>query len=215
MWFIVILAIICFLLMEHPVAFWCVFVPLTILFIVFSIKWFRGGGLSLSNALVSIIVVIAMVIALLIVCTPDPCNHEVLATEYAFASYDSPSQSYVRNYCKNCEERSKATLFRGTPIDTSYLAAIVEHSDGSEIIPGQYYTVTATVPQGYNYGSYGAIRPWLGCQVENEGFIVRFDVEFREEYREILKSIEAGDEITFRGKFYDEGCGFLDCELLK
>lgn len=211
MWLIVILAIICFLLMEHPVAFWCVFVPLTILFIVFSIKWFRGGGLSISNALVSIIVVIAMVIALFIVCTPDHCNHEVLATEYAFASYDTPSQSHVRNYCKNCEERSKATLFRGTPIDTSYLAAIVEHSDGSEIIPGQYYTVTATVTMR----DYSPTDVWANCKVENKDFIIEFNVEFRDEFADAIDVLEIGDEITFRGKFYDEGCGFLDCELIK
>jgi hypothetical protein len=50
--------------------------------------------------------------------------------------------------------------------------------------------------------------------VENENFIVGFNVEFREEFREQIKLTEEGAEITFRGRFYDVGCGFTDCELI-
>lgn len=152
-------------------------------------------------------------ILFLVICTPEPCEHEDMVTIYSFTSYDSTAHSSVRPYCRVCDERFDYTLFEGTPVDQSYLEAIVEHSDGREIVPGEYYTVTATVPLGY-YG-FGSTKLWLNCKVENEDFIVGFNVEFREEFREIVESVEKGDEITFRGRFYDEGCGFTDCELIK
>jgi hypothetical protein len=89
-------------------------------------------------------------------------------------------------------------------VDKSYLEAIKEHSDGNEILPGEYYTVTATVPMGLS----GI------CEVENEDYIVRFHVAFNDEFIELVNSIDDDAEITFRGRFYDTGCGFTDCELL-
>ena len=68
--FIIILGIIAFLLMEHALVFWIVFVPLSILFVVFMVKWFNGGGLGLSDFVAAFIVLIMMVVALLIVCIP-------------------------------------------------------------------------------------------------------------------------------------------------
>lgn len=155
---------------------------------------------------------ILLPILFLIMCTPKPCEHEDMATIYSFTSYDSPSNSSVRPYCRDCGERFDFSQFKGTPIDASYLSAIQEHSDGSEIVPGEYYTVTATVPQGF-YG-YLSQTVWLNCRVENADYIVSFNVEFREEFKEAVESIEEGAEITFRGRFYDEGCGFTDCELI-
>ena len=38
--------------------------------------------------------------------------------------------------------------------------------------------------------------------------------ETREEFKELVKLVEKGEEITFRGRFYDGGCGFTDCELI-
>jgi hypothetical protein len=134
-------------------------------------------------------------------------------TMYSFTAYNSAAHSYKRNQCKTCGERlSYDTLIKGTLDDQSYLEAIKEHSDGSEIIPGEYYTITATVPMGF-YG-YGSNTLFLTCEVGNEEIIVRFNVEFREEFREMVRSVEKGDKITFRGKFYDKGCGFTDCELI-
>ena len=153
-------------------------------------------------------------ILFLVVFTPEKCEHEGKVTMYSFTSYNSTAQSSVRPYCRDCGERFQHQLFEGTPVDQSYLEAIKVHSDSDEIIPGEYYTITATVPQGYNYGSYDSPRPWLNCQVENEDFIVGFNVDFKEEFREVIKSIEKGEEITFRGRFYDEGCGFTDAELI-
>ena len=41
-----------------------------------------------------------------------------------------------------------------------------------------------------------------------------FNVEFREEFKELVRAVEEGGEITFHGRFYDKGCGFTDCELI-
>lgn len=151
-------------------------------------------------------------IIFLIVFTPEPCEHEEV-TRYVFADYDSSAMSDVCGYCRKCDERlTTYSLFKGELVDKSYLEAIREHSDADEIIPGEYYTVTVTVPLGF-YG-YGSDTVWLTCEVENEDFIVRFSAEFREEFKEQVSSIQKGEEITFRGRFYDVGCGFTDCELI-
>ena len=41
MWFFIILGTILFLLMEHPVFFWLVFVPLSIISIINFIAWLK------------------------------------------------------------------------------------------------------------------------------------------------------------------------------
>ena len=65
------------------------------------------------------------------------------------------------------------------------------------------------------FTAYTSNSVWLNCRVENENFVVLFTAEFREEFEEIVRSVEKGDEITFRGRFYDEGCEFTDCELIE
>ncbi len=157
---------------------------------------------------------VLVLIIILVAFTPDKCEHEDMVTMYTFTSYDSTAYSDVRPYCRDCNKRFQYKLFKGTLLDQSYLDAIVEHSDANEIIPGEYYTVTAIVPQGYTQASYASTRVGLNCRVENEDFIVGFNVEFREEFKELVKLVEKGEEITFRGRFYDGGCGFTDCELI-
>ena len=66
----IILGIIVFLLMVHPVVFWVVFVPLVILFVVSMVKFFRDGGLGLKHYVMAFVALAAMVVALLIVCIP-------------------------------------------------------------------------------------------------------------------------------------------------
>lgn len=158
------------------------------------------------------VVCIVLVVVVLIAFTPEPCEHEDLITWYSISS-DDYSYSTVRPYCRDCGEAFQYQNFKGELVDKSYLTAITDHSDGNELVPGEYYTVTVTVPLGY-YG-YGSDQVALTCQAENEKFRIRFGVEFREEFREQVRSVEEGDEITFRGRFSDKGCGFTDCELLK
>ena len=141
------------------------------------------------------------------------CEHDETYTKIVFTSYDSINgTSHTRPVCKECGENLQYTNFKGTPTDPSYLEAIRAHSDGSEIVPGEYYTVTATVPLGYY--SYSSNKVGLNCEVRNDAYIIQFYVEFREEFKEKVELVEKDDTITFRGRFYDEGCGFTDCELL-
>jgi hypothetical protein len=96
------------------------------------------------------------------------------------------------------------------------LELLKEHSDGDEIVPGEYYTVTATVTlvtlNSYDEGRFWTVR--VGCKLRNEDILLGFSVDFRKEFWDQVDLLEEGDEITFRGKFYDEGCGFTDSELL-
>ena len=50
---------------------------------------------------------------------------------------------------------------------------------------------------------------------ENDNVIVGFSVQFRDEFEEEISLIKEGDEITFRGKLYEEGFGWTDCELVR
>lgn len=156
---------------------------------------------------------ILLPILFLVIFTPKPCDHENIATQYLFTSYKSTADNNMATVCKDCGDRlTYWKPFKGTLVDQSYLSAIQEHSDGSEIVPGEYYTVTATVPQGFS--NYSSSRVSLTCRVQNADYIVSFNVEFREEFKETVKSVEEGAEITFRGRFYDESCGFTDGELI-
>ena len=162
----------------------------------------------------TISICILAVIAVMIVFAPEPCEHEDMVEMYSFTSYNSTAQNSVRNYCRDCDERFQHQLFKGTLVDQSYLEVFEPQIDGGEIVPGEYYTITALVTRAdYGFGLYDT--PNVCCKLENEEFIVYFDVEFKAELNDIVKSITEDDIITFRGRFYDTGCGFADCELIE
>ena len=172
----------------------------------------RGCGISRYSSggkaswLLGLIVLLATPLFLLF--PPEKCEHEEVI-RYHFSTDDTMVHNSACGYCTKCDTRlTEYSLFQGELVDKSYLEAIKEHSDGSEIIPGEYYTVTATVPLGF-IGSGGLV-----CEVENEEFLVRFSAAFRAEFIEQIKSMEKGQEITFRGRFYDTGCSFTDCEIV-
>lgn len=141
----------------------------------------------------------------LILFTPKPCKHKDTYKLYAFSS-DNVSNMY-RPVCKDCDKHMQYSLFSGTPTDTSYIEPINEAADTESIIAGEYYTVTATV----FLLDYSTPHTYLICVVKNENFTVRFTVEFREE---LTEAIAEGDLIVFQGKFFDDGCGFTNCELI-
>ena len=68
--FIFILGIIAFLLMGHMIVFWCVFVPLAILFIASLAIFLKKGSLGIGSFVTAMITLVVMVVALLIVCIP-------------------------------------------------------------------------------------------------------------------------------------------------
>ena len=152
-----------------------------------------------------------VVIALVIASACLVCEHEDTWMVYSFAPYEGTEYSYVKEVCKECRANVyRPSLFKGTPTDQSYLELI--RAD-SEILPGEYYTISAKVSVKF-YNPSTSQRVSIRCKVESEDIIVGFSVEFREEFREQVKLIEEDDIITFRGRFYDTGCGFMDCELL-
>ena len=69
MWFIIVLGIIAFLAMEHPVALWLVFVPLGIWFVATLVSWVKGKDGYISGLLGSMFIFVIIIIALLIVCS--------------------------------------------------------------------------------------------------------------------------------------------------
>ena len=70
MWFFIILGIIAFLLFEHALVFWIVFVPLMLLFIASIVKFFKGSTSGITNLAASITIFIGMILILVIVCIP-------------------------------------------------------------------------------------------------------------------------------------------------
>lgn len=94
-------------------------------------------------------------------------------------------------FCKVCgEQLTTYARFNGTPDDKSYLSAFSGYIDSNEIIPGEYYTVTAAVTIDY-YGS-GIEEPRLACKEENDDYEVLFSVGFKEEYRDLISSVKKG-----------------------
>ena len=70
MWFIIILGVIAFLVMEHPIVFWVVFVPLALLVVTSLIKWFGSSGAKMGELVTSVVALVAMIVALVLVCAP-------------------------------------------------------------------------------------------------------------------------------------------------
>ena len=162
--------------------------------------------------LARIVVFIGMVIGIiaLVSSIPEPCRHnDGWREEYSFYSQTEQRSciGYKKRYCKKCDYTNDIiTYFYDTPKDTSYLDLICEHSDGDELVDGDYYTMRAIVTRNYVYG--------INCKVENENIVVYFSVDFLEESKDALELIEEGDEITFRGKFVRVSCDWTACKLI-
>lgn len=65
----IILGIIAFLLMEHALAFWLVFVPLVILFVLAALGLVRNRRGAIGNILTMLFVFILAIVALVIICS--------------------------------------------------------------------------------------------------------------------------------------------------
>ena len=160
-----------------------------------------------------VLICIFIPILFLVLFTPKPCNHENTMMLFSFQPEKSTAYSNYRPYCKDCDTKLAYTNFKGAPNDQSYLEIVKEYCGSSEIVAGEYYTLTAIVSYP-EYDSYGT--PKISCKIENDEVFVGFSVEFREEFREFVsyESLEEGTQITFRGRLYDNGFGFSDAELI-
>ena len=210
MWLVVILAIVVFLVMEHAVAFWCLFVPLMLIIITLIIQFLMGNGRHISRLFLMSMAFLLAIVLLLIVCIPDKCEHEVMGKSFSFQPQNSTATSYLRQFCANCDDDFGYKIFRGTPTDTSYLDVVAAHSNSDKIVQGKYYTMSAKVAQR----DFDFNKTEIACKVQNGEIIVFFFAEFREEYEESVALLQEGDIVTFRGRFYDKGCGFTDCQLI-
>ena len=140
-----------------------------------------------------------------------PADKHTYGKMFSFQFQGSTASSYVKPFCKqHPNEFYIGSRFRGTPTDLSYLDAVAKYSDSDKIIWGEYYTMTATV----TLADYDSQRTRINCKVQSDNIIVGFSVEFRGEFEEAVGLLTEGDEVVFRGRFYDEGCGFTDCELI-
>ena len=70
MWLAIILGIIAFLLMEHPIVFWLVFVPLGIILVLNAVGVLKGKGGAIGRIIASVIIILLLILVLLIVCIP-------------------------------------------------------------------------------------------------------------------------------------------------
>ena len=137
-------------------------------------------------------------------------KEHIQGKHFSFQFKGSTAASHVRKFCNYPGHTYIASTFRGTPNDLSYLDALRDHSDSDEILWGEYYTITATVAiADYNFN-----KTRINCFVRSNTIEVVFSVEFQEGFEDLIGEYTEGDVITFRGKFYDEGCGFTDSILL-
>ena len=142
--------------------------------------------------------------------TSNNTQEHIEGKNFSFQFQGSTAASYVKTFCNDPGHVHIASTFRGTPNDLSYLDAIRDHSDSEQILWGEYYTITAIVA----LADHDINRTRVNCYVRSNNVIVSFSVEFQDGFEELVGMYDEGDVITFRGKFYDEGCGFTDAILI-
>ena len=155
---------------------------------------------------------IVAVILFTAIFTPK-CKHEEVREEYFFRSPGIISYKDIghkKKYCKDCDYYLGITYLYGTPTETPYLDLIRENSGVDELVDGEYYTMKAIVRlDGFTRG-----EQCVYAKVENENTGLIFNVIFRDGFEEKREVLQAGDEITFHGKFDGVGYDWTDCELI-
>ena len=91
----IVIAIIIYLIMEHPVAFWCLFAPLIIAFVLAVICYFKRWSGHFANLFVILVIVIAMIIALIVVCAPGKVEDQSTQTEVSDTHEAIASPAYT------------------------------------------------------------------------------------------------------------------------
>lgn len=150
------------------------------------------------------------ILAVLIIFTPEKCEHKEMGKIFSFQPQNSTACSYSKQFCKNCNKYFGYTSFKVAPDDTSYLEVVKEYIDDDEIFAGEYYIMTAVL----ELSDYNVDKTRIRCKIESEDTIVSFSVLFQDKFEDSVASLQEGDEIKFRGRLYDEGFGWTDCELI-
>lgn len=138
----------------------------------------------------------------------EKCWHSEITT-FSFPK-NSAMMGVISTKCKNCNKKYENIGFHGTPTDKSYIDAVKEHTNDKEFVSGEYDTIRATVI----HPDYDPSKTNIRCCIQEEGVIVNFFVEFKNEYEELVSSLRTGDKITFYGKSSTEGLSWTDCELI-
>lgn len=145
----------------------------------------------LSNLLFTFIIIGFVLFFIILVMANNKCDHNEKQRRFHFVAENSSANSDMAVFCKVCgEQLTTYARFNGTPDDKSYLSAFSGYIDSNEIIPGEYYTVTAAVT--IDYYSSGIEEPRLACKEENDDYEVLFSVGFKEEYRDLISSVKKG-----------------------
>ena len=160
-----------------------------------------------SSILLALFIFIVAVFAITILIK---CDHSGMGKVFSFQPQNSTAASYVKPFCKNCNQYYQPKIFRGTPTDSSYLEVVKVHTDADELVGGEVYTVTAIV----TLRDFDNAKTRIRCKVERDDIIVDFSVEFRDEFEESVSLLDEGDEITFHGRLYEDGFGWTECELI-
>ena len=167
----------------------------------------------ISTVFWSMFLTVVAIILAAVIFTPK-CRHEEVRAVYSFRSRSVISYKdtgHIKWYCKDCDYYLGIDYLYGTPADKPYLDPLREYSGENELVDGEYYTMKAVVTSDIFDNSHQRIY----AKVQNENVTLAFTIAFREGYEEELKSLQAGDEITFRGKFEAVGYDWTDCELIK
>ena len=67
MWFIIVLSVIVFLVMEHPIALWFIFVPLALLLLLSIVGFFKNQRAGLSDLFLIMVILFIIIVALILV----------------------------------------------------------------------------------------------------------------------------------------------------
>lgn len=164
----------------------------------------------LARIVFTIVGMILLIILALVIFTPPKCDHTEKVGYFLFKTPNGTSNSSVKYYCADCDKYLGYNMFDNTPNDLSYLDVLRESNNGNDLIGGEYYTMSAIV----SVGDYSSLTTSIRCKVKGNDNVVFFSVEFRDEFEDVVGTLNEGDEITFRGKFSDLGCSFTDCELI-
>ena len=153
------------------------------------------------------IVAIVYLQILLCIFSCESCRHYEHKEVYSFVNHPN-YLAYKQYHCKDCGYfNGYNNYIYEMPDKTPYLDLIRELVDCDVLIDGEFYTIKAIVNNNYSLSS-------VRCKLEDENVIVYFSIYLKDEYKNNIKLLKSGDEITICGKFNSVTLEWIDCELI-